>query len=947
MNNIIVPNKYSFSQKNIPISNAIFTENYTYNYYNDQSPINKPKKRFNDFEINKLIESCKKNLNRLKSTYIFKNSANFQNQNNNIIFNDYNNNYNYNYITKSHKNLNKNLNRNNEMITKLPSNSIHNNNYNYFNSLNRNKIRANKVKHSFSRNNNFNFTNNFNSDYHNKENILIDNNNQQTFQGLNSQRNFYNNKELESYRNKKGVNYQQNKNNNIKKRKNSNRDKIYKIEQEKYKQNYLILINDLKNLKSTVVNFKKTNLELKQQIQLLNNKIQMLSKNNNNHNSNNNEKNEDEIKEKCYIKKRINSYRIKNSGKTKIIKNKINNINRFPEGSPIKFNSKLDIKYNSHFENEDENAQNINKCIKKRNKSQNNIKPKDNFRSRNLTDEFIMTKFNTSNFLDEYSNSSLNLNNNSEITNANGKKTNFSEIIYNNTINTTNNNIYREINYNSKKNVMIEKRIFLKKKNNDQIKNNNRTTSCSSNPDIKDLYKITNNNILDNSVGKQNQFKNNENEIKINFYRKSGGLKKSSKYKSYSNILHNYVYQKKTKEMKSLSLSRKENKNENIDRNENKKLPLNSINISPVKNGNSKSFKIIEAIQNVDTINNNYKIVKKNKNAILQRLLKNNHKNNIFNEIENNNIFLFGIDNKNNFIQFDIILKQYSIFKIHEINDLSNSFYKDYIYSTSIILNTLKGLYILTGIDTNILYFYNTTKRALYKVCKFNYSHDKGGLILNSEKTGIFAFSGKNTKKCEFYSFLNKKIIEIPDLNIDRINASYCIINNKIFCLFGYSCINNKYLNYIEIIDYKKMDKWENIYINIRLDFIIERCINISFNLEIIYLYIEGRKYKEDAIGRIICLYDINKKEISKLNNLVIEEFKEIDFKWVKSTNTKLESNEFYFDKNFKFIELPAEMNNNYFDNYHDNIAVILDKKNNAYFFYNNQLKLEIYKKYI
>ena len=981
-NNNILPNKYSFSQRNIPILNTVFTsDNYTYNYFNDQSPINKQKRSFNDFEINKIIESCKKNLSRLKNTYIIKNDG--LSNKNNIIFNDYNNNCKYNYnncFQKSQKNLNNyNFDRNDKLFKNLPSNNIHNINYNYFNYLNKNKIGDNKlnqrIKNSLSRNNNFNINNYFNSDYQNKENNIIhnNNNNQTIFQGFSLEREFYNNKDLEIKRNKNGVNNkQQNKNNNSKKMKNNSKDKVRipNIEQEKYKQNYLTLVNDLKNLKSTVVNYKKTNLELKKQIQILNNKIQMLSKNNNNQTNNlNNNKNEDEIREKCYIKKRINSYRgkINNKENDIIIKKHINNMRIFPEGSPTKINSNFDIKNNLNFEDEDVNnkyinrntcynsIKDINKYIEKRNKSQKNIKIKDKFKSRNLSDEFRIAKYNTSNFIEEYSNSSLYINNNintSGVPNPNGKIDNVSEIIYNNTINSFVNNNHNEKKNSSKKDEIIEKRIFLKKKNNknfDQVKNNYRTTSCSSNPDIKDLYKITKNNNLDISNCNQYQFPKNENEIIINFNKIIGQNKKPLKNKSYSNLQNNYVYQKKTKKIKSHSLNKKEIKNDDSESNEIIKIPLNSINISPVKNENSKSFRILDSIQNIDknNLNKNYIIIKKNKNAILQRLLKNNHKNNIFDEIENNNLFLFGIDNQNNFIQFDIGLKHYSICKIHQINDLSNSFYKDYIYNTSILLNTLKGLYILTGMNTNILYYYNIKKRALCKICKFNFGHNKGGLLLNSEKNGIFAFSGQNTKKCELYSFINKKIIEIPDLNIDRTNASYCIINNKIFCLFGYSCNNSKYLNYIEMIDYKKLDKWENIYINIRLDFIIERCINISFNSDIIYLFIEGKKYKEDVIGRIFCLYDINKKEINKLNNLIIEEFKDRNCIWEKSINKKLEGNEFYFEKISKFIELPIEMNNNFFDKNCDNITVSLDNKNNAIFFYNNQLKIEIYRKFI
>ena len=54
-------NKSSFSQKNMSICNHLFTSENFYNYYlKEKSPINKPKRKFNDFEINKIIEKCKK-----------------------------------------------------------------------------------------------------------------------------------------------------------------------------------------------------------------------------------------------------------------------------------------------------------------------------------------------------------------------------------------------------------------------------------------------------------------------------------------------------------------------------------------------------------------------------------------------------------------------------------------------------------------------------------------------------------------------------------------------------------------------------------------------------------------------------------------------------------------------------------------------------------------------
>ena len=984
-NNNNIYSKYSLSQKSIP---TFTSTNYYNNYFNEQNQINKPKRIFDDNEIIKIIENCKNNLKRLQNIYINNNQKKFPNYNNNIKFIDYNNYYNYNHINKNIKYYKcNNLNKNKNISIKLPLN----NNYKNFNGNNTNKINTNinintnksnnqkqGLNQSLSRNNitNNNLNNNFfNYEYCNKENNKIYDCNQLNYKGYFSQRDFYNNKDNKDIeKNKNKINVQSSNNLlKINKNKNGNKnDVFYKNEQEKYNKNYLILINDLKKLKSTVVNYKKTNLELKHQIQQLNNKIKILSKKNNTKflNIEYDSNNEEEMKEQCYIKKRINSFRgkINNKNEEKYEfnhdNNDINNIGINNNIRIMKFNSNLDK--NGPLKLEHKNNQNkkyinthiynstndINKYILKQNKSEKEIKIKEKKKSRNIFNDFKIIKNSSTTNNSLYSNNYNNNNTTRFTQNNNGRIANISELLYNNTNYNNNNNIIE----NNLKDEIIEKKIFLKKKNKDS-KNIYRTTNCSTNLDMNELYKMTknnNNNFSDTSNVNQSQFP--KNEIIINLSRissdKNNNNKNKKKYNSSLNIFNNYIYQKKTKEIKSKSLSRKANNknNESSKKIEMIKVPLNKINVSPVKknNENVKSSRIVVGKLNIE--NNNLISIYKNKNAILQRLLKNNNKSYNFNTFENNSFFLFGIDDNKHLIQFDIALKQFSTSNIYEIKDISKTFYKDYMCNYSILLNTLKGLYILTGINTNILYFYDNEKKYISKICKFNHPHNKGSLLLDLEKDRIFVFSGKNTKKCEFYSFKEDKIIEIPELNIDRINASYTKINNKIFCLFGYSCNKNQNLNCIETIDCEKLDKWEKIIISIKFDFIFERNLNIIFNKELnnIYLYIEGKEYDKNKIERIICLYDINKNEINKMEDLIIEEYKEEKCLWKKviDVNEEKYNNEYYFDKNFNFLELPKEMNNNYFDNNNDNIAVILDNKNNAYFFYKNQMKIERYIKF-
>ena len=52
--------------------------------------------------------------------------------------------------------------------------------------------------------------------------------------------------------------------------------------------------------------------------------------------------------------------------------------------------------------------------------------------------------------------------------------------------------------------------------------------------------------------------------------------------------------------------------------------------------------------------------------------------------------------------------------------------------------------------------------------------------MLDKEYNRLFVFGGKNTVSCEYYSFNDKKIYKLPDLTIDRANASYIVSNNKV-----------------------------------------------------------------------------------------------------------------------------------------------------------------------
>ena len=972
MHNKILTNQYQtnfISNQKIPEKD--YYNNYYENYFNDRSQRVKIKRKFNDNEINNIIESCKQNLMRLQNTCVQLNKKpiNFSIQNdNNLMINNYmnknityKNNYNkrrnskrsvdFSLLKKSYNDIDNGIDENNKY--KIINNNYSRNNNNTTKSNELKFYKQNKSKLSFSKKeNNLLYQNEKNySDYENAKHDNTNDKNNIYFQGNLSHRNYVNN------------NYRLNEKLIFNKYRHKQKYSLNRLEKDQYNRNYLKLLDSLEVLKSQVNNYQKTNLELKKEIQLLNNKISILSKKDNSYNKlidisiKSNEESGKKInnsKDKYYVKKMISSYRgsrEKSNNNNELI-NSLIKMNQFPSQSF--FN--LKIKDNLNQEN-------------KENKNGNYFNNKDNYKDENNGIENSNKNKKTKNLFNKYKT----LNNNIIKTNKLKKNEKYSYLYRNNMIaennsingrialyNQLNNNLTKnnnlneipnkivknneKINYNNNKeseNKIIKKKVFLKK----QLSKSNNFINVKNNI----LEKKKKNNII-------NMGNNNEGIIELNRTSSDIYYKNKIKNNSFQNIHSNYnnfIYKKKTKKLKSKSFHKSLSKVFNSEPNKIAiiKVPLNKLKTSTLnsrlnKIRRDKATRIYKAINSIDII----ETTKYNKKKILQRILNYSSKN-IYsiNKFDNNyNMYLFGIDEKNNLIQFDISLKQFSIFSIYEIKDISQTFSADYNYNSSIILNTLKGLFILSGKGTNILYFYCAKTKSISKICTFAYTHKNGSLLFDINKNRIFAFSGKKVNKCEYFSFKEEKIIEIGELNTDRVYASYTLTNNKILCFFGYSYNRKQYLNNIEIIDYDKLLKWDIKYIITKIDYNIERCANIIYsnNKNEIYLYIERKNYELNLIKRTINIYDITKNEIIKKKN--IEGIKHIEEKslWKSLNDEKKEKNndsEFYFEKYFNFIELPKEMNNNYFDNNNDNIAIILDNKNNVHYFYKNELKFEVY----
>ena len=311
-------------------------------------------------------------------------------------------------------------------------------------------------------------------------------------------------------------------------------------------------------------------------------------------------------------------------------------------------------------------------------------------------------------------------------------------------------------------------------------------------------------------------------------------------------------------------------------------------------------------------------------------------------------LYLFGINREDFFFIFDLKEKKLSKKNILEIEDISDTFKQDYQYEGTILYNTLNGLFLLTGKKSDTLYYYNPKYDTFNKICKFDFDHDNGCLLLDKEFNRIFVFGGKNSKKCEFYSFTDKTTNTMPELTIDRANGSFIFCNGKIFGFFGFSYKNNKYCGNIEFIDLKKLDKWievkniKSLDENINVNFDIESVSTINYeedkNKILIYGGIQGEN--EDFVIDYY-LYDTKENSIDLINKWENKILKYVGSRWRNSTLSKKDPIGYHFAKNSNFLKLPQKAK---VEDYEGDIYLMMDYRNNVHFIDQEQKCIDIYK---
>ena len=316
--------------------------------------------------------------------------------------------------------------------------------------------------------------------------------------------------------------------------------------------------------------------------------------------------------------------------------------------------------------------------------------------------------------------------------------------------------------------------------------------------------------------------------------------------------------------------------------------------------------------------------------------------------IESNNkdkYYLYGIDRNDYFHIFDIINKKYEKMKISQIklDEKSTTFKKDYQYEGTILYNTLKGLYILTGEKVDTLYYFNSLNDTITKICKFNSGHDNGNILYDEKNNNLYVFGGKKIRSCEFYNFEENKLYQMPDLIIDRANSSSIISNGKIFCFFGFSYEKNNYANDIEYIDINTKEKWielKDIIFKDEITFDMESVAALYYKNkeeEEIMLYNGIKGDDEEFITDYYLIYNTKNNEIKKIKTWETKQFKLFGKKWKNYFLKKTDLQGFHFAKNTKFLSL------NNLEGFKD-LNILIDYKNNFHFVDFNKEEIEIYR---
>ena len=424
----------------------------------------------------------------------------------------------------------------------------------------------------------------------------------------------------------------------------------------------------------------------------------------------------------------------------------------------------------------------------------------------------------------------------------------------------------------------------------------------NANPNLNNIKKIE---LNKNGVRKQKQSPDNY-KICKKFFSISKSIDKENKIRNIykSPILKKNHFSYKNRENNHFESFKKENNEE-----ENSLTKYNTeINFDLVKS---------EEKEENNQIDNDHMIKKekKNKPDLISKLnidtnLSINNELNIFTKLNKN----IEISSKTVFTIYEYLDKIYILcfdfenrkFSLRDFADYNN-FEQNYKLSLkskenkkgnfnnregNLFLMKGNNLYIVTGKNYDMLYSYDPSKKAMYKLCSLKNNHSNGGLISFNDNS-LLCISGDYNKKVELFSISKNEWNDyLSETLIERSNFSFCAVNQRfIFLIFGKNYPTNEYLNTIEYYDLKNNIKdltgWKYLNFVNKDDLTKMNICNgyaLNFNDKKIILvggYNGLEKKNEQYFTQIILANEDDLK--NNANNTIIErterKFKDIDKK--------------------------------------------------------------------
>ena len=425
------------------------------------------------------------------------------------------------------------------------------------------------------------------------------------------------------------------------------------------------------------------------------------------------------------------------------------------------------------------------------------------------------------------------------------------------------------------KNFEINKKLETKKRELEKIKDNINTLKIKNEEEITYLNKYIK--LLDSNNEKIKE------EIEI---RKKGYLDQRQILLKYNKTFKESLLYKKDL-MTKIEAIKKEN--ETLKNRQNKVLNIKTIksrkNVDEYKYNNNiiveRNLSYPNLVQHKKSNNKGIKV----KSLSFEKIYKNKINANLASTPRSGK-YIYTIDKKGNLLSYNIDLKKFVYINTSYIKGWK-SFYSIYNKNStgSLFLNTLSGLFIITGDNYNQLFYYSQNKNMINLIKLFKSNHKYGGMLLIKDTFTIILLGGECTKSVILFDLKKNEVINLPDLIYKRIDSCFNIINDRyILSFFG------KGNNTIEFFDLNNVkNNWNILNYKSNSNIFSELYGHIGFNIDNNVIIIGGKNNDNITIfyfrEKFLDITDIKLKDNSNIKELCFD--KEKCFNIIEEKNKK------------------------------------------------------------